>query len=132
MPKNTVVVPAYPEPYIRKKRGRPKKIGRPKKDPYVGVRASPSKRAGARFRSVSVTEECYYILKELAEFYKCTPGLYVYTLVLPAFDHAHEESMALQRIGENREKAEQTREALKKKEPDEIQNRTQPARRDHF
>lgn len=107
----TQVVPAYPEPYIRqsikkKKRGRPKKNGRPKKDRYYMVRSSPTKRAGARFHSISVSEEAYFMLKELAAFYK-HPGMgaYLITLVQPAFERAYEESLTLQRIHKNRKKA---------------------------
>ena len=99
------VVPAYPEPYVRKKRGRPKKIGAKKKDQYDKVRSSPSMRTGSRYKTVTVSEECYYILKELAAFYKVAIGVYVYSLVLPAFDHAYQESITLQRIEETRKKA---------------------------
>lgn len=106
-PVDKKLVSAYPEPYVRKKRkrGRPKKIGRPIKDKYEKIRASPSKREGSRFRSIILTEECYYMLKELSSFYNCTPGFYVFSLVLPAFDYALEESVTLQRIEENRKKA---------------------------
>lgn len=122
-------IPAPPPPYVRKKRR--KKPG-PKKKLKQPDRNSPAKREGKRFKTVCLPEEGYYMLKELAAFYKVPLGFYVYSLLVPAFEHATQESLTLQRIEENRKKAEQTREALKKKEPDEIQNRTQPARRDHF
>lgn len=123
MPKNTQVVPGFPEPYVRKhhKRGRPKKVGRPKKDVYEKVRSSPSKRAGARYNTVTVPEEAYLMLKELALFYKVSMGTYFYSLVLPAFDHAYQESLTLQRIDTNR-----------KKEKDEVQDRDDVPRRTHF
>ena len=71
MPSNRTkyrVVPAYPEPYKRKprKRGRPKKNGRPKKDRWQEIRASPSKRTGSRFRSLSFSEDTYHRLREMA------------------------------------------------------------------
>ena len=130
--KRTQVVPAYPEPYIRqpakiaqprlkKKRGRPRKNGRPKEDTYDQVRASPSKRAGQRWITVSVPEEAYYMLKEVAAFYKVGMGNYLYSLILPAFDHAYKESLTLQRIDNNRKKAK-----------DEIPDRDDVPRRTHF
>lgn len=122
------IVPAHPEPYARqsvrvaaRKRGRPKKNGRPKKDNYDKVRASPSKRAGQRWITVSLPEEAYYMLKELAAFYKVGMGNYMYSIILPAFDHAYQESLTLQRIDAN-----------KKKAKDEIQNRDDVPRRTHF
>jgi hypothetical protein len=122
------IVPGYPEPYARqsirvaaRKRGRPKKNGRPKKDNYDKVRASPSKRAGQRWITVSLPEEAYYMLKELAAFYKVGMGNYMYSIILPAFDHAYQESLTLQRIDAN-----------KKKAKDEIQNRDDVPRRTHF
>ena len=126
------IVPAHPEPYARqsvrvaaKKRGRPKKNGRPKKDKYDKVRASPSKRAGQRWISVSLPEEAYYMLKEVAAFYKVGMGNYMYSIILPAFDHAYQESLTLQRIAANKEKA-------KQKAKDEIPNRDDVPRRTHF
>lgn len=126
---NKKVVSAYPEPYVRKKRkrGRPKKIGRPKKDKYEKVRASPSKREGSRFRTIILTEECFYMLKELSSFYDCTPGFYVYSLVLPAFDHALQESVTLQRIEENRKKVNN-----EKQQNQDASNTTDAPRRTHF
>lgn len=122
------IVPGYPEPYARqsvriaaRKRGRPKKNGRPKKDNYDKVRASPSKRAGQRWITVSLPEEAYYMLKELAAFYKVGMGNYMYSIILPAFDHAYQESLTLQRIAANKQKAK-----------DEIQNRDDVPRRTHF
>ena len=126
------VVPAYPEPYIRqsvrvvaRKRGRPKKNGRPKQSVYQKIRASPSKRAGQRYRSVAVPEDAYHMLKEVAAFYEVGMGNYMYSLILPAFHHAYDESLTLQRIAENKEKA-------KQKAPDEIPNRDGASRRTHF
>ena len=129
------VVPAYPEPYARqsirvaaearRKRGRPRKNGRPKKDAYEKVRASPSKREGKRWISVSLPEEAYYMLKEVAAFYKVGMGNYMYSIILPAFDHAYQESLTLQRIAANKEKA-------KQKAQDEIPNRDDVPRRTHF
>lgn len=115
------VVPAYPVPYVRKKRGRPKKNGRPKKDRYDEVRSSPSMRTGSRYKTITVSEETYYILKELSAFYKVAMGVYVYSLVLPAFDHAYQESLTLQRIDANRKKAK-----------DETPSTDKPARRTSF
>jgi hypothetical protein len=123
------IVPAHPEPYARqsirvaavRKRGRPKKNGRPKKDNYDKVRASPSKRAGQRWISVSMPEEAYYMLKEVAAFYKVGMGNYMYSIILPAFDHAYQESLTLQRIAAN-----------KKKAKDEIPDRDDVPRRTHF
>jgi hypothetical protein len=122
------VVPAHPEPYVRqsvrvaaRKRGRPKKNGRPKKDNYDKVRASPSKRAGQRWISVSLPEEAYYMLKEIAAFYKVGMGNYMYSIILPAFHYAHEQSLTLQRIDANKKKAQ-----------DEIQDRDDVPRRTHF
>jgi hypothetical protein len=93
-----------PVPYVRKKRGRPKKVGRPKIQRQPD-RDSPSMRSGARYKTITVNEETYYILKELSAFYKVAIGVYIYSLVLPAFDHAYQESLTLQRIEENRKKA---------------------------
>lgn len=115
------VVPAYPAPYVRKKRGRPKKIGPKKKDQYDKVRSSPSMRTGSRYKTITVSEETYYILKELSTFYKVAIGVYIYSLVLPAFDHAYQESVTLQRIDENRKKAK-----------DEVPDPDKPARRTSF
>jgi hypothetical protein len=93
-----------PVPYVRKKRGRPRNNGRPRlrKEPN---RASPSKREGARFKTITVSEETYYLIKEVATFYKVSIGVYLYSLILPAFDHAYQESLTLQRIEANRKKA---------------------------
>jgi hypothetical protein len=109
-----------PVPYVRKKRGRPRKNGRPKlrKEPD---RPSPSQRTGQRFKTITVNEETYYILKELSTFYKVSVGVYIYSLVLPAFDHAYQESITLQRIDANRKKAK-----------DETPNTDDVPRRTHF
>ena len=117
------VVPAYPEPYVRKrKRGRPKKNGRPKKDRWQEMRASPSKRAGSRFRSVSVPEDLYFMLHEMSLFYKATKSSLLVNMIKPAFEKAHQESLTLKRINENR----------KKEAPDEVPDGDIPARRTHF
>ena len=120
----TQVVPAHPEPYIRqpvKKRGRPRRPGPKKKDRYDAVRASPSKRAGQRWITVSLVEEAYFMLKELAAFYKVGMGAYMQSLLIPAFDHAYEESLTLQRIAKTRQKAK-----------DEIPDPDDVPRRTHF
>ncbi len=117
------VVPAYPEPYVRKrKRGRPKKNGRPKKDRWQEMRASPSKRAGSRFRTVSMPEEAYFMLDEMSLFYKSPKSGLLAKLVKAAFEKAHKESLTLQRINENR----------KKEVPNEASDGDIPARRTHF
>jgi hypothetical protein len=128
----TQVVPAYPEPYVRqpaklaqprvkKKRGRPRKNGRPKEDTYDSVRSSPSKRAGKRWITVSVPEEAYLMLKEVAAFYKSGMGAFIQSLVQTAFDKAYQESLTLQRIDNTRKKAK-----------NEIQDRDDVPRRTHF
>ena len=120
----TQVVPANPEPYIRqpmKKRGRPRRSGPKKKDRYDAVRASPSKRPGQRWITVSLPEDAYFMLKELATFYKVGMGAYMQSLLIPAFDQAYKESLTLQRIANNREKAK-----------NEIQDRDDVPRRTHF
>ena len=102
-------------------RGRPIKIGRPKKK--RPNRPPPNKRSGARFFSVTVYEETYLQLKELIRFYKAPSiGKYLEGLVEPAFKQAYIESERLQRIAKNREKA------------NEIQtsDNTDPPRRTHF
>lgn len=112
-----------PATYVRqkrRKRGRPKKVGRPRRENQPD-RDSPSMRAGRRFKTITVSEETYYILKELSTFYKVAIGVYIYSLVLPAFDHAYQESLTLQRIEENRKKAK-----------NEIPNRDDVPRRTHF
>lgn len=117
------VVPAYPEPYIRKKRkrGRPKKNGRPKMDISDQVRSSPSKRSGSRFRSISSPEDVYFMLCELALFYKKSKSDIMRNLIKPAFEKAYQESLTLQRIAANREKAK-----------NEVQDRDDVPRRTHF
>jgi hypothetical protein len=120
----TQVVPAHPEPYIRqpiKKRGRPKRSGPKKKDRYDAVRASPSKRPGQRWITVSLPEDAYYMLKEMAAFYKVGMGAYMQSLLVPAFDKAYQESLTLQRIAKTREKAK-----------NETQDRNDIPRRTHF
>lgn len=116
------VVPAFPEPYVRKrKRGRPKKNGRPKKDRWQEMRASPSKRAGSRFRSVSVPEDVFFMLSEISLFYKVTKSSILVNAIKPLFDKAYQESLTLQRIEANKQKAK-----------DETQDRDDVPRRTHF
>ena len=118
------VVPAYPEPYVRKrKRGRPKKNGRPKKDRWQEHRASPSKRTGSRFKSLSVPEDTYQMLREISLFYKLSISKMITSLVTPAFEKAYQESLTLQRIEATRKK---------EKEKDETQDRDDASRRTHF
>lgn len=106
----------------KRKRGRPKKNGRPKKDRWQEMRASPSKRAGSRFRSVSVPEDLYFMLHEMSLFYKATKSSLLVNMIKPAFEKAHQESLTLKRINENR----------KKEAPDEVPDGDIPARRTHF
>ena len=120
----TQVGPANPEPYIRqpmKKRGRPRRSGPKKKDRYDAVRASPSKRPGQRWITVSLPEDAYFMLKEIATFYKVGMGAYMQSLLVPAFDQAYKESLTLQRIAKTREKAK-----------NEIPDRDDVPRRTHF
>jgi hypothetical protein len=121
--KKKQLVPAYPEPYIRKKRkrGRPLKNGRPKEDIYDQIRSSPSKRSGSRFKTVSTPEDVFFMLTELAMFYKMTKSAYLVSLIKPAFEKAYQESLTLQRIAANKQKAK-----------DETPERTDPPRRTHF
>jgi hypothetical protein len=97
-------------PYVRKKRpkrrrrGRPKKVGRPRVDKQPN-RDSPGMRQGARFKTITLPEEAYLMLKELAKFYEVSIGNYAASLIVPAFMHAQQEAERLQRIEENREKA---------------------------
>lgn len=117
------VVPAYPEPYIRKKRkrGRPKKNGRPKLNVHQETRASPSKRTGSRFKAVSAPEDVYFMLSEMALFYKQSKSEVPRNLIRPAFEKAYQESLTLQRIAANKQKAQ-----------DEISDRDDVPRRTHF
>jgi len=121
------VVPAYPEPYVRKrlKPGRPKKNGRPKKDRWQEQRASPSKRTGSRFKSLSMPEDTYHMLREIALFYKLSISKMITSLVTPAFEKAYQESLTLQRI-------EATRKKEKEKAKDETQDPDDVPRRTHF
>lgn len=61
------------------------------------------------------------MLKELAAFYKVGMGAYMQSLLVPAFDQAYKESLTLQRIANNREKAK-----------NEISDRDDVPRRTHF
>lgn len=113
-----------PIPYVRKKRkkrGRPKKVGRPKLDKQP-FRDSPGMRQGARFKTVSLPEEPYLMLKELAQYYGVSLGNYAASLIIPAFMHTQEEVERLQRIEENRKKA----------KPHETPVGTDRPRRTHF
>ena len=115
-----------PADYVRKKRkkrGRPKKVGRPKKDKQP-FRASPSMRQGVRYKTITVPEEAWLMLKELSAFYKVSIAQYTHSLVVPAFDHAYQESLRLKKIEENRMKDKEKRH--------EAQDRTDTPRRTHF
>jgi predicted CopG family antitoxin len=120
-----IPVPAHPEPYVRKKhtrkRGRPLKNGRPKKDRYDERRSAPSKRAGARWRSINIPEDAYFKLKEISAFYKKSMSSLMDEMVEERFNKAYEESLTLARIEANRQKAR-----------DETPDRIDPARRTHF
>lgn len=122
-------IPAPPPPYVRKKRR--KKPG-PKKKNKEPNRASPAMREGKRFKTVCLPEEGYFMLKELAAFYKVPMGFYVYSLLVPAFEQATQESLTLMRIEENRKKAARANGTNPLKEPDEIPSRTNTPRRTHF
>ena len=61
------------------------------------------------------------MLKELSTFYKVGMGAYMAELLQPAFDQAYKESLTLQRIAKNREKAK-----------NEIPDRDDVPRRTHF
>ena len=108
-------------PKKRKRRGRPKKVGRPRLDKQPN-RDSPGMRQGARFKTISLPEEPYLMLKELAKFYEVSIGNYAASLIIPAFMHAQEEAERLQRIEENRQKAKKN----------ETPVGTDPPRRTHF
>lgn len=106
-----------------RKRGRPRKVGRPRKKRDSPNRPSPSQRAGARWISVSIPEDAYIKLKEIAAFRKKSLSQTVATLVEPEFDKVYEESLLLLRIEQRRKKEEEEREA---------QRRNNPAGRTHF
>lgn len=112
-----------PEGYVRQKRKRKRKVGRPKKEKQP-FRDSPSMRQGARWKTITVPEEAWLMLKELSAFYKVSIAQYVYSLTLPAFDHTYQESLRLQKIEENRKKDKEKRH--------EAQDRTDTPRRTHF
>ena len=63
----------------------------------------------------------YFMLKEIATFYKVGMGAYMQSLLAPAFDQAYKESLTLQRIAKTREKAK-----------NEISDRDDVSRRTHF
>jgi hypothetical protein len=115
------------KPPKKRKRGRPKKIGRPRKrreDPY---RLSPSTRPGARSHTVSVPEIAYAQLKEMALFYELSLSQVVKKLAAEAFARATEESELIARIEASREKTNATTE--NKTDPP---NGAKAPRRTHF
>ena len=107
----------------KRKRGRPKKPGAPRKYREDPNRLSPSHRKGARFHTVSVPEEAYAMLKEMSLFYKKSLARVVEDLIKPAFDKAYQESLTLARIAANKEKARAT---------EETSDDSDPPRRTHF
>jgi len=108
-------------PTKKRGRGRPKKVGRPRKYRDHPLRLSPSYRKGARWHTITVPEEGYYMLKELSLFYKKSMSQMMAEVVKPAFDKAYQESLTLERIAKNKEKANA-----------QTQHDDQPARRTHF
>jgi hypothetical protein len=115
------------KPPKKRKRGRPRKLGRKKKwreDPY---RLSPSTRLGARAYTVSVPEIAYAQIKEMALFYELSLSQVVKKLAGEAFVRATEESELLARIEASREKTNATTE--NKTDPP---NGTKTPRRTHF
>lgn len=107
----------------KRKRGRPRKLGRKRKKRDPVDRLSPSQRPGARWITVSVPADAYVKLKEIATFRKSSMAQTVAALVEPEFDKVYEESLLLMRIEQRRKKEEEEREA---------QRRNNPAGRTHF
>jgi hypothetical protein len=70
---------------------------------------------------VSTPEDVFFMIGELSIFYKKTKSEILRELVIPAFDKAYQESLTLQRIATNKQKAK-----------DEVQNRDDVPRRTHF
>ena len=90
-------------------------------DRYDERRSAPSKRAGARWRSINIPEDAYFKLKEISPFYKKSMSSLMDEMVEERFNKAYEESLTLARIEANRQKAR-----------DETPDRIDPARRTHF
>jgi hypothetical protein len=120
-------------PYLKERKPRRKKVGRPRKyrdDPY---RLSPAYRATVRWKTVIMPEEAYMQLKEIATFYKLSISKMVASLIEPAFQKAYEESMTLARIEANREKEKERVEKLKRQTSEtETPDDSDAPRRTHF
>ena len=115
------------KPPKKRKRGRPKKVGRPRKyrdDPY---RLSPSTRPGARWHTVSVPEIAHAQLKEMALFYELSISQTVAKLAAEAFARATEESELHARIEASREKTN-----AQTKTENDSPDRAPAPRRTHF
>lgn len=115
--------PREPQGPKKRRRGRPRKLGRPRKKRDPVDRLSPSQRLGARYKTVTVTEDTYIKLKEIASFRKVSMIQVAAALVGPEFDKVYEQSLLLMRIEQRRKKEEEEREA---------QRRNKPAGRTHF
>jgi hypothetical protein len=107
----------------RGRRGRPRKLGRPRRDKGPPDRLSPSQRKKARWVTVTVPAEAYVKLKEIAAFRKVSMSQTVAAIIDPVFDKVYKESMLLLRIEQRRQKEEEEREA---------QRRNSPTGRTHF
>jgi len=93
-------------PVALRGRGRRPRRGPKRKKRDSPWRPSPAKRTGTRFKSVTMPEETYLMIKELTKFYKFSAmGRYLEAIIKLAFEQAYEESARLQRIDENRKKA---------------------------
>ena len=115
--------PREPQGPKKRRRGRPRKLGRPRKKRDPVGRLSPSQRLGARYKTVTITEDAYIKLKEISLFHKVSLGHAVATMVEMEFNKVYEESLLLMRIEQRRKKEEEEREA---------QRRNKPAGRTHF
>lgn len=92
--------PKPKKPYKRK-RGRPRRVGRPPLD----RRDSPSKREGYRSYTVTVEELVYIHLKELQSFHKLSSlSKTIAKFIEPAFDKAYQDAITLQKIKQRKEK----------------------------
>ena len=101
----------------KRRRGRPRKLGRKRKKRDPVGRLSPSQRPGARWITVSVPADAYVKLKEIATFRKTSMAQTVAALVEPEFDKVYEESLLLMRIEQRRKKEEEEREAQRRNKP---------------
>jgi len=111
------------KPKKKKKRGRPKKPGPKVRYRDNPTRLSPSYRKGPRWHSITIPEEAYAMLREMAKFYKDSMAQTIAKIIKPAFEKAYEESLTLARIEATKEKARASQEA-----PDD----SNPGRRTHF